>query len=300
MSWKNLLFFIAITIALLLIIFSSEKNLGEEEAKTENKSKEKIEEKGIAGKKVLGEMVLLSGGTFWMGLSEKEAEKMNQLGRKDGIRNARQIMEVEMPRHKVTLKAFYIDKYEVTNQEFAAFVNETGYRPQANWVKYNTKGREDHPVVALTWYDANAYAKWAGKRLPTEAEWEFAARGVSEQTLFPWGNKISKDLANYSSKQSYAYSPINTMEIGNYPANSFGLYDVAGNAGEWCADWYDEGYYSASPEENPTGPDQGENKVVRGGAWGTPAFYLRVASRGSFNPKYFDHRIGFRCARSLD
>lgn len=295
-------FFSVITL-LLAIFYSgaiSDKGYAKIENETEeNEMKEKDKRKRVSEEKVLGEMVLLSGGTFWMGLSEKEVEKAHRLGKENGVRNTGQILDTEMPRHKVTVKPYYIDKFEVTNQQFAQFVKEAGYKPQGDWAKYNTPGRESHPAILVTWYDAHAYAKWAGKRLPTEAEWEFAARGGFENKLFPWGDDISKDQADYSAKQAFSYAQIHTMEVGSYPPNSFGIYDMSGNAGEWCFDWFGENYYSKSSEENPTGPDQGEKMVVKGGAWGTVAFYLRASSRGSFKPYSYDYRIGFRCARSL-
>ncbi len=298
MSRKTLLVFLVI--GFFLALFVSGIPPGKGEIKVEGKVLGEPEKEKAAEQKILGEMVLLSGGTFWMGLSEREAEKAFRLGEENRLDNVRGIIESEMPRHKITVKAFYIDKYEVTNQQFATFVDATGYKPQGEWAKYSTPGREDHPVVAVTWYDAKAYAEWIGKRLPTEAEWEFAARGGLEEHLFPWGDDIKEEQASYSTERIYYYAPIQTTEVGSYAANSFGLYDMSGNAGEWCADRYDENYYSESPKENPAGSEKEGKMVVRGGAWGTVPFYLRVSSRGSFEPGRYDYRIGFRCARSTE
>jgi iron(II)-dependent oxidoreductase len=291
---------IFLMICLLLTFFLTGTFQSRGEIKVEGKPLVEAEKEKAGEGKILGEMVLLSGGTFWMGMSEKEAEKALNLGKENKIGNAEKITETEMPRHQVTVKPFYIDKYEVTNQQFATFINATGYKPQGEWEMYSTPGREYHPAVAVTWYDAKAYAEWIGKRLPTEAEWEFAARGALEEQLFPWGDEVKEEQACYSTEPIYYYAPIQTMEVGHYAPNSFGLYDMSGNGGEWCADRFDDQYYSESPGENPSGPEQGEKMVVRGGAWGTLPFYLRVSSRGSFEPGRYDYRIGFRCARSMD
>jgi len=178
-------------------------------------------------------------------------------------------------------------------------VKETGYRPQKNWTRYSKPGKEKHPVIGVTWNDANAFAKWAGKRLPTEAEWEFAARGGMDDQLFPWGDNISSDKANYEFKRS-PIPQIRTSEVGSYSPNSFGICDMVGNAAEWCSDRYQNDYYSKSPQKNPPGPEKGKEMVIRGGGWMTPPFFCRVSCRGSMRANLSNEQIGFRCARSQE
>jgi serine/threonine-protein kinase len=224
--------------------------------------------------------------------------------------------EDERPVHTVYLDAFYIDKYEVTNELYARFLNEIGsvkdeeghllididseycliefaggrYRPKP--------GYEKHPVVEVSWWGAVAYAKWAGKRLPTEAEWEKAARGGLVGKRYPWGDEISHDMANYWDPGGRDRWEM-TSPVGSFPPNGYGLYDMAGNVWEWCADWYDENYYSRSPRRNPKGPESGEFRVVRGGSWGNGPNNLRVAIRISYVPSYTTDHVGFRCVQDV-
>ena len=209
----------------------------------------------------------------------------------------------ELPVHTVYLDAFYIDKYEVTNALYKNFMDATGHKAPGYWnnSKYNAP---DQPVVGVSWEDAKAYAEWAEKRLPTEAQWEKAARGGLAGKKFPWGDSDPDgSQCNFADKNTdydwsdkdvddgYQYS----APVGSSTPNGYGLYDMAGNVWEWCSDWYDKSYYTNSPKNNPTGPDSGTVRVVRGGCWYNSPYYLRVALRYYSTPSnsYFD--IGFRC-----
>ncbi|RLB07116.1 MAG: formylglycine-generating enzyme family protein [Deltaproteobacteria bacterium] len=215
-------------------------------------------------------MVLIPAGEFMMGSENGEQD--------------------ERPVHKVWVDAFYIDEHEVTVGQYRKFLQETGYPPPRFWNPELDKDNE--PVVGISWYDACAYAKWAGKRLPTEAEWEKAARGGKQLKPFPYGDEISTELANYESR---GISPVKS-----YPPNGYGLYDIVGNVWEWCYDWYDEHYYKYSPFRNPMGPVNGRMKVVRGGAWYSNRDHLRVSNRRAVDPHAKSYHIGFRCVISVN
>jgi sulfatase modifying factor 1 len=205
-------------------------------------------------------MVLIPAGDFQMGSNDSDDEK---------------------PVHTVYLDAFYIDIYEVTNAQYKKFMDATKYKEPNYWndSKFNAP---NHPVVGVRWNDAVAYTKWAGKRLPTEAEWEKAARGGLVGKKYPWGDNLTHDDANYSGtggKDKW----VNTSPVGSFAPNGYGLYDMAGNVWEWCADWYDSKYYASSPKSNPKGPSSGERAVLRGGSWYFSFdSYLRVADRSYY------------------
>ena len=212
-----------------------------------------------------------------------------------------------VPEHTVYLDAFWIDKYEVTNREYRAFCDATtrAYPSDPGWgsmPNYFTN-YPDYPVVNVSWYDAEAYATWAGKRLPTEAEWERAAKGNLDNRLWPWGDDFGALIggttyhANISGGgDGWTYTaPVGTFPTGVSPP---GCYDMAGNVWEWCNDWYDSGYYSISPVYNPPGPVSGSGRVIRGGSWGDSSSYARCAARYNFDPAYRNINIGFRCART--
>jgi formylglycine-generating enzyme required for sulfatase activity len=189
--------------------------------------------------------------------------------------------------HRVTMSSFWMDGYEVTVEQFRRFCTETGrqFPEQPSW------NGENHPVVNVTWDDANAYCEWAGERLPTEAEWEYAARGGLEGKKYPWGDSFDSSKANRDGKEDgYEY----TSPVGSFPANGYGLHDMAGNAREWCRDWY--GDYSPGSGSNPQGPASGDMRVLRGGSWDDIPKTLRVSCRDG---NYPDSRsdIGFRCAK---
>ncbi|WP_084517725.1 formylglycine-generating enzyme family protein [Desulfatiglans anilini] len=208
----------------------------------------------------------------------------------------------EQPQRKVYIDGYFIDKYLVTNEQYREFIIATGYpAPYIDRVwakKYCWKdncypdGTRDHPVVLVTWHDAAAYAEWAGKRLPTEAEWEKAARGT-EGLTWPWGNEWSKGRS--VSTGSGSPKPVGGYEEGKSP---FGCYDMAGNVWEWVGDWYQEDYYRIAPSVNPKGPSEGAMRVLRGGSWIHDSASSRCARRYSRRPEYADNYIGFRCAKN--
>ena len=200
----------------------------------------------------------------------------------------------EKPQHPVEItKGLWMSSTAVTVTAYKGFVGATSRAmPEApdfnpNWEK------GDHPIVNVNWHDAEAYCKWANGRLPTEAEWEYAARGGKEGLKYPWGNEISPQNAKYGPQ-------VGTVPVGSYPANGFGLYDMAGTVVEWGNDWYKEDYYSSSPAQDPPGPSEGTERVLRGGSWGNfiPR-YLRCSYRYRLVPVYGLHLIGFRCVREV-
>jgi formylglycine-generating enzyme required for sulfatase activity len=229
-------------------------------------------------------MVHVPAGDFCMGSRDSDASADND----------------EKPLHSVKLDEFWIDKYEVTNADFAQFVEDTGYQTDAEkeglsktW-RDAAEDRDNHPVVYVSWNDAVAYCQWLGKRLPTEAEWEKAARGTDDR-IWPWESG-GDDEDKVNSKDA---GPGHTTAVGSYPdgASPYGAEDMAGNAWEWVADWYQRDYYQAAPDHNnPQGPNQGATRVVRGGSWALPQGLTRCASRFGFLPQVRRDDLGFRCA----
>ena len=205
----------------------------------------------------------------------------------------------ERPPHLVWLDAFCIDKYEVTNRQYGEFTRATGYAKPLFWDNPRFSA-PDQPVVGVSWDDSVAYCRWAGKRLPTEAEWEKAARGGSEGRKFPWGNEGPTGKATFGQDMNTG----KPSPVGRYGPNGYGLYDMAGNVWEWCSDRYQGDYYRISPARNPAGPDTGQDRVVRGGSWigsGFEEFYddvLRCAFRRMHPPDDRTDDFGFRCAGS--
>ncbi|MBM4133288.1 MAG: formylglycine-generating enzyme family protein [Nitrospira sp.] len=231
-------------------------------------------------------MVTIPAGEFLMGNPEGK-------GRAD-----------EWPQRSVYLDAFAIDQVEVTNERYMAFVTTTGHRnppnPYATGPLFSVKGIEQLPVVQTTWYDAKAYCAWAKKRLPTEAEWEKAARGTDGR-VFPWGNEpATSKRANFDREweEEKTLYPVGSLPGGDSP---YGVKDMAGNAREWVSDWYDPEYYKHAPKMNPKGPDkQGVVRSIRGGSWHSPVADITTSARGRGGFALQTHGTGFRCARSAD
>jgi len=261
-------------------------------------------------------MALIPGGTFRMGSSKSP-------------------FAFEGPAHDVTVDPFYLDTHEVTNAEFAEFVRATGHVTAAerdgSSVVFNPakgewglvdgaswhhpegrdssiQGKEDHPVVHVTHGDAEAYARWAGKRLPTEAEWEFAARGGLEQKSYFWGDELQpggKHMANTWQgpfpKQDRGDDGFRgRAPVGKYPPNGYQLYDMAGNVWEWVHDRFSETYYQASLAKNPTGPAEGDHFVIRGGSFLCAENFCqgyRAPARNHNDAVSATNNTGFRCAR---
>lgn len=239
---------------------------------------------------LLTDMVVIQGGHFYQGSN-------------DGNRD-------EMPYHQIYLDSFAIDVHPITNEQFVRFLEAMGGTKDSNHndiirlrdsrIKSNKgkfiieSGYIKHPVVGVTWYGAVAYAKWVGKRLPTEAEWEAAARGGIENAYYPTGDEIEKSQANFFSSD--------TTSVMSYAPNGYGIYDLAGNVYEWCHDWYGYNYYETSTQEpdNPQGPLQGVYRVLRGGCWKSLKEDLRCSRRHRNNPGAVNSTYGFRCAAEVE
>ena len=231
-------------------------------------------------------MVKIPAGAFMMGSNDGDSD--------------------EKPVHKVSVDAFYMDKYEVTVEKYEKFLKAKGHRKPANW-SYQLQ-QPKCPVVFVSWEDAMAYSKWRGKRLPTEAEWEYAARGGNTGLngkpiyKYSWGNDIDKSKANYGNPFSSDWSNgagKYLKDVGSYSKNGFGLYDMAGNVWEWCSDRYDENYYQTSSGRNPKGPSSGTRRVLRGGSWYDDPNLMRCAYRYRNFPTYRSYNYGFRCVRDV-
>ena len=275
------------------------------------------------------ETVDIKGGTFLMGQSDPDIGGTGKT--KD-----------EQPPHTVTISNFALGRYEITVAQFRAFMEDENYKTDAEkegfswewkggkWEKMNgvywkhdTQGNlrpesdYNHPVIHVSWNDAVAYCTWLSKktgrnyRLPTEAEWEYAAGNGNRHTKYSWGDgspsgRNGGNVADEDSKKKYNWSSIfdnyydgyaDTAPVGQYNPNDFNLYDMTGNVLEWCSDWYDADYYKNSPSSNPQGAASGTNRVLRGGAWYDDYNYSRVAIRSTDNPTIRNYNVGFRVAR---
>lgn len=285
-------------------------------------------------------MVLIPAGTFMMGSTKDEVDRAIR----DCVKEEEKDQPTcegwhkpELPQHRVRMDTFYLDRYEVTNRIFQQFVQQTSYRTTAEnegsaWVFVEGKGwqelkgatwrqpeggqtvfasdRNEHPVVAVSWEDADAFCRWAGKRLPTEAEWEYAAR-AGTTTRYWWGNgnpgsRQVENIADESAKNllksimtGYDDGSIRTAPVGSYEANPWGLHDMSGNVAEWTADWFGSTYYENSPERNPKGPSSSKYRVLRGGSWSLEPVTVRTVNRKWLTPMDRDGRLGFRCAQDV-
>ncbi len=270
------------------------------------------------------EMALVPASTFVMGSSPAEAEQVRQECLRGGAQpgSCKEWSERASPRHRVSLESFYLDRFEVANALFERFVQATRYRTAAerdgwSWVYRRSASRWEweklagadwrkpigpgsaaptsYPVVQVSWHDAEAYCRWAGKRLPTEAEWEKAARGTDARR-YPWGTAWDPSRANGDMDIE------TTRPVGSYPGgvSPYDAYDMSGNVSEWVADRFAANYYSRSSEQSPRGPVSGERRVLRGGAWDDLPVYLTTTFRHDGPPHYRLNTIGFRCAKNAD
>jgi sulfatase modifying factor 1 len=207
----------------------------------------------------------------------------------------------EKPEHQVYLKSYFIDLREVIRSEYDRFAKMTKRAPRKIEVFEDDPAKllkPELPAVAVTWDDAEAFCKWAGKRLPTEAEWEKAARGERKRR-YPWGDEFLPGHANIDGNEDgFRYlAPPGSFDAGRSP---YGLYDMAGNVGEWVADSYDESFYQKSPYRDPKGPEQGDQKVIRGGSWRETKKNARPSKRFQAKPWRHDITVGFRCAKDVE
>ncbi len=285
------------------------------------------------------DMIVIPEGTFFMGSTNQDIEDLLKTDRT--IEAER--LESEMPQRAVCLSAYLIDKYPVTNAQYKKFIASDGYTQKAFWSNAGWQyivqarpqenhelesvltGEPEYPVVNVSWYEAEAFARWTGKRLPTEAEWEKAARGTDGRR-YPWGNEFDKTRLNCAEAKLERPTAVTQYPQGQ---SVYGCFDMVGNVWEWVADWYDSQYYRHAPNKDPQGPTMGEEnpyfgrpeevgisiyelkpspaskalspcKVLRGGSWnGSGVVHVRCANRDYDEPAYKNDTIGFRCARSL-
>lgn len=229
---------------------------------------------------IVPEMILIPEGWFLM-------------GSEDGSDN-------EKPVHRVWLEAYWIGKYPVTNKEYGLFVEETG-APEPPFWREPPFAHPEKPVVGTSWVEAIAYCEWLSRRsgcryrLPTEAEWERAARGGADGRKYPWGDQLPGEL-NYLGYDPESDGP---QRVGCDEKNGFGVHDMSGGVHEWCADYYDIAYYEKSPGRSPQGPPSGQRRSSRGGSWRHRVKFSRCAARSSLNPVFQYADYGFRVARNL-
>lgn len=271
----------------------------------------------------LSGMVFIPAGEFIMGMDDSIAGHHH--GGSDHAHHdhhGHKDVDFGRPAHKVYLDSYYIDKYEVTNSKYNEFIQAGGYNDPQFWTEQGWRWRienditepnwwsadkganyksspdyPDHPVAGISWYEAMAYARWTGKSLPTEAQWEKAARGVDVGNIYPWGCDEPDCLfANFCvEKHKFCVgsaSVVGSFEKGKSP---YGVYDMAGNVWEWCKDWYSPSYYTDAPYKNPECTDAGTKKVLRGGSWVNAKEFIRSTFRQKTDPRLRNYFNGFRC-----
>lgn len=238
------------------------------------------------------DMVYIAGGEFMMGSD---------------------VVEAEQPPHRVFLDDFFMDRYEVSNREFCRFLNDSGRHCESigSWIELGTDclivcnngnyspkpGFEEHPVIEVSWFGAAAYAEWAGKSLPTEAQWEYAAKGGRLSKGYMYSGGDDPNMVSWYEENSDG----ETHASGTREPNELGLYDMSGNVYEWCADWYDKDYYKHGVYMNPRGPLSGKYKVLRGGSWVSGEYIIRCTYRHEDLPvSVGEYNYGFRCIRPAD
>ncbi|GJL79599.1 MAG: hypothetical protein NPINA01_25880 [Nitrospinaceae bacterium] len=254
-------------------------------------------------------MVKIEAGTFKRGSTFEETKDYLEMCREWDKACQLWWFQDEFPDKRITLDSYWIDMFEVSNAQYLKFVKATGHRPALDdscltkkcWKGNLWKGASfpqnirNQPVTQVNWYDADAYCRWRGKRLPSEAEWEKAARGP-QGNVYPWGSASPKGRATFQRKWRGVFT---MTDVGSYPqgASFYGVFDMAGNAWEWVDDWYHFKYYSLGRKSNPRGPANGEFKVVRGGSWVNYPNSLRSAFRRWSRPEVRFNDTGFRCAK---
>ncbi len=231
-------------------------------------------------------MVLIPEGEFTMGRTFSTEDD------ETGMRPL--VLRDDRPAHTIALHAFWMDATEVTQAAYAEFVAAEGHRSPYHWpegVMPDEVAR--HPIYNVDWDDARSFCEWKGKRLPTEAEWERAARGGLEGARYPWGDeKPDSTRARYSTQAGPG-------PVAEHAANGFGLHDMAGGVTEWCQDWFERTYYANSPPENPRGPQDGMYRIVRGGAWSDGPNRITVFFRNWVRPNQRTPNLGFRCVQDI-
>ncbi len=224
-------------------------------------------------------MVLVPAGEFTMGRTKLTSDD------KTTMRPV--VLLDDRPDHKVRISAFWLDKTEVTHGAYEKFLTATGRKAPYHW---KLRPAADVPVFNVDWEDARSYCAWVGKRLPTEAEWERAARGGLEAVSYPWGDKPDPKAALFNVQSGAG-------PVAKFPPNAYGLHDMAGSVSEWTADWFEREYYAKSPAENPKGPESGQYRGIRGGAWSDSAARITVFFRNWVRPNQTTPNLGFRCAK---
>jgi gamma-glutamyl hercynylcysteine S-oxide synthase len=278
-----------------------------------------IPENGAAATAVPENMVLVNAGGFVRGIDKTPVGDQGVkplLNSEIKYSFSKDAFVDEGPAKMIYLSSYYIDKFEVSNSEYTEFIKATDYPAPAYW-DHHQLNQPNQPVTGVNWYDANAYCHWANKRLPTEAEWEKAARGPAG-SIYPWGNELDYDKANFAkgkTGQTYITAPVDSHPEGK---SYYGVYNMAGNVFEWVQDWYDPNYYKKSKDvRNPQGPEfgiktgvaktlggkpiTGKKKIIRGGSWFAPAPSITTTHRFWNDPMNNSYGVGlgFRCARDL-